>query len=53
MYNVCENHIKIQIEELRIKLNKLADEKINSLVDNDVIRLSKKMDLLLLQYMKQ
>ncbi len=53
MYNMCESYIKIQIEELRVKLNKLVDEKINSLVDKDVVRLSEKMDLLLLQYMKQ
>ncbi|GAB6149981.1 MULTISPECIES: aspartyl-phosphate phosphatase Spo0E family protein [Clostridium] len=53
MYNMCEGYIKMQIEELRIKLNKLVDEKINSLVDMDVVKLSEKMDLLLLQYMKQ
>ena len=53
MYNMCESYIKMQIEELRIKLNKLVDEKINSLVDMDVVKLSEKMDLLLLQYMKQ
>lgn len=53
MYNMCEGYIKMQIEELRVKLNKLVDEKINSLVDKDVVRLSEKMDLLLLQYMKQ
>ncbi|KEH84961.1 hypothetical protein Z966_09250 [Clostridium novyi A str. NCTC 538] len=50
---MCEGYIKMQIEELRIKLNKLVDEKINSLVDMDVVKLSEKMDLLLLQYMKQ
>ncbi|WP_052107684.1 aspartyl-phosphate phosphatase Spo0E family protein [Clostridium novyi] len=53
MYNMCESYIKMQIEELRIKLNNLVDEKINSLVDMDVVKLSEKMDLLLLQYMKQ
>ena len=53
MYNMCESYIKMQIEELRMKLNKLVDEKINSLVDMDVVKLSEKMDLLLLQYMKQ
>ena len=53
MYNMCESYIKMQIEELRIKLDKLVDEKINSLVDMDVVKLSEKMDLLLLQYMKQ
>ncbi|KGN02072.1 hypothetical protein Z969_07010 [Clostridium novyi A str. 4570] len=50
---MCESYIKMQIEELRIKLNNLVDEKINSLVDMDVVKLSEKMDLLLLQYMKQ
>ena len=53
MYNMCESYIKMQIEELRIKLDKLVDEKINSLVDMDVVKLSEKMDLLLLQYMKR
>ncbi|NEZ50344.1 aspartyl-phosphate phosphatase Spo0E family protein [Clostridium botulinum] len=41
------------MEELRIRLNELVEEKINSLVDNDVVRLSEKMDILLVQYMQQ
>ncbi|KGM94594.1 hypothetical protein Z968_11450 [Clostridium novyi A str. 4552] len=53
MYNACENYIKMQMEELRIRLNELVEEKINSLVDNEVVRLSEKMDILLVQYMQQ
>lgn len=46
------NLIYKKIEETRLQLNKLVEEKYDNITDSEVVKLSQKLDKLLVKYVK-
>ena len=46
------NLIYKKIEETRFELNKLVEEKYDNIIDSEVVKLSQKLDKLLVKYVK-